>query len=65
MCQALRNKEYSLISRLEILIIQSFVKNKTKGPKQDRHNQLKSPMSEEGEHLVLLIITLFSNCRFQ
>jgi len=30
-------------------IIKSFGSNKTKGPKQDPQNQLKSPMSEEGE----------------
>jgi hypothetical protein len=34
-------------------------------PKQDSHNRLRSRMREGGEPLVLIIITLFRNCKFQ
>jgi hypothetical protein len=37
------------IERLESQLIWSFGNNKTKGPKQDSQNQLRSPMSEGGE----------------
>ena len=38
---------------------------KTTDPKQDSQNRLRSPMPEGGEHLALLIMTLFRNCEFQ
>jgi hypothetical protein len=38
------------IERLESQTIQSFGNNKTKGPKQDSQNRLRSPTSEGREH---------------
>ena len=51
--------------RLEGQIILVLGSNKTKGPKLDSQNQLRSPMSEREGTLVLIIITLFRNCKFQ
>jgi hypothetical protein len=38
-----------LMAYNKLVIILSFVSNKSKVSKQDRQNRLKSPMSEEGE----------------
>ena len=45
----------------------NFGSNKTKGPKQDSQNQLRSPtcMPEGGEPKFLLVFTLFKNSKFQ
>ena len=37
------------IERLESQIMSNFGSNKTKGPKHDSQNQLRSPMPEEGQ----------------
>ena len=43
----------------------NFGSNKIKGPRQDSQYQVRSHMPEGRELLVLLIITLFKNCKFQ
>jgi hypothetical protein len=42
--------QVSKIERLESQNIESFGSNKTKGPKQDSQNLLRSAMPEGGEH---------------
>ena len=53
------------IERLESQIIYSFGSNKTKGPKRDSQNQLRSLCLRKENSFFLLIITLFRNCKFQ
>ena len=54
------------IERLVNGNLEVFGSNKSKGPKHDSQNQLWSLLEDRGRrNLVLMIITLFRNCKFQ